>query len=1707
MGNKDQSDAVLTGAISNQSPLDHGTVKESPSDLNALSSDPGAEPFIPQEQQPGSQANVFLRFARRLDVMLVVLLLLAGAVVIFSVTRKNNANGAEFSADNIFGTVEIPLGEIIAGKDLALSGIANVTVNGTMQLNNGLLLSPSVQPTGAVAGQIYYDQGTNQLAYFNGEVFVFLTSAGETTGGVQSLGGATGLIALGDGIALTNNQINNTGVLSVQGQGGDVSLTAGPGIVINGTNFSNAGVINVAAGTPNVTVANDGSGNVTISVTAPVAGTGTITSLGGTAGTIPLFTASQNIEDSIITQSGLAVTISGDLSVITGGLTLSNALTVSNGGTGTDSLALNGVLVGNGTAAVSSVTAGGAGLCLLSAAGAPAWGVCPSAAAVTSLNGLTGALNIANASAAGSTITLDDASTVNKGIASFNSTNFTVSGGAVNTVQDINSAATPTFAGVNTNTITPSGTLTVGATGQQLILQGNASTQLTATGGGFTTTVGFTGSPTGAVSYNFDRAATTGAYTICTTVGNCVGTGGGVTTLGGTTGTLPKFTGAQTLGDSLLSESGSTMTVNGNLNLVTGSQFQVNGTQISSANLSNDANLAKLSASQTFTGNTVAFQNIVNSTNALNIQNQAGGRVLTVDTTGGQLLLGLASTLDGKVVFSSISNANTVTVLPGTLTGNRTLTLPDASGIICTDSGNCAGAGATLQTGYNFSVGGTTPKIKVNSSLGGVDIQDADTPIGANLFNIRESNGAGLGSVMFGVGNTGQVTLQNATNSTTALRLLTQGGTSVLTGDTTNGAIILGQTGTLSGTLIFNSAGSANATTIAIAAPSAPRTITLPNATGTVCLDSGNCSGGGSTNTLQAAYDAGNTILSSNSRDIQFQLADTATDGNFTIDLQCDTACSGNGRFAIQDDGVDVFTVSPAGGAIAISGALAANGNVVLGDAAADLVTVGGTIQGTNALVFEGSVADGNETTFAITNPTAPRTVTFDDETGVVCLQSSVNCGFLTGSTSDYIQNNTGGPQTANFNITSGAATNLPTARITQVDNSASGGHGLLVVAGSAPGENVFEVRNSSSNQILAVDSNNTRVIVGSNCTNGRLCVGQSTTGTGSSTVINSYNQQSINMTGGTGTWINQNVIMTDTSSAISTTLRPLILDTSTTTNTSATVHSIQVKVPTNAGGNFITLENGPTTILNIANSGAATLQGSLSVSGEISAGSFSGAGLTDCDGTSSKLLWDASTKTFSCGTDKPNIMISKPLDQSVTSSTTMQSDADFTFSIGANETYAFQINAVIKSDVIPGFKTALNAPTGATCNLTVTNQYESNEDVITLCGDVNFIPVTHSDAGEHPYLIWGVVSTGGTGGTVTLRWAQRVSDPAATTIRAQSYLLAYKLTGADLAEAYYTKDRSIAPGDLVRIDGSLKAGVQKTNGAYDSGALGIVSTQPGYVLGDTTAVHGGMPVLLALSGRVPVKVSLENGSIQPGDYLTASSTPGVAMKATKPGQMIGKATEGFNSDNPNANGTVMTFANLTWADPNSGATANSSLQNGTVADLNVSGAMTTKDLVVTGKADIANLVVGTMSVKDITVTGSAIIGGDLNLQGVGKSRNAITKRFMASKHIPIGAVVIIDPVNDGQVTTTAVMADTRVLGVALTEARAGEEVTVAIGGSVQVKAANGTLIQGGDLLVSSSQEGAAEKSASPGVGSMIGKALGKSSDSGELVWVIISLL
>lgn len=141
--------------------------------------------------------------------------------------------------------------------------------------------------------------------------------------------------------------------------------------------------------------------------------------------------------------------------------------------------------------------------------------------------------------------------------------------------------------------------------------------------------------------------------------------------------------------------------------------------------------------------------------------------------------------------------------------------------------------------------------------------------------------------------------------------------------------------------------------------------------------------------------------------------------------------------------------------------------------------------------------------------------------------------------------------------------------------------------------------------------------------------------------------------------------------------------------------------------------------------------------------------------------------------------------------------------------------------------------------------------------------------------------------------------------------------TSTDVAENYSDSTNTLEAGDVVSFDSTTKKGVVKTTRAYDNGLAGVISTAPGVLLSgideSTKATDLVNPKPLALSGRVPVKVTTENGSITVGDYVTSSATmPGYAMKATKPGQVIGQALQILN----NGIGTIEVFVDRFYYDP-----------------------------------------------------------------------------------------------------------------------------------------------------------------------------------------------
>jgi hypothetical protein len=118
-----------------------------------------------------------------------------------------------------------------------------------------------------------------------------------------------------------------------------------------------------------------------------------------------------------------------------------------------------------------------------------------------------------------------------------------------------------------------------------------------------------------------------------------------------------------------------------------------------------------------------------------------------------------------------------------------------------------------------------------------------------------------------------------------------------------------------------------------------------------------------------------------------------------------------------------------------------------------------------------------------------------------------------------------------------------------------------------------------------------------------------------------------------------------------------------------------------------------------------------------------------------------------------------------------------------------------------------------------------------------------------------------------------------------------------DVAE-WVPARQKIAAGTVVILDTTRTNGVAPSARSYDTHVAGVVSAQPGVILGQ----GGEGQVLVATTGRVKVRVDATRHAIKIGDLLVTSDTPGSAMKSLpirvagnrlhRPGTIIGKALE-----------------------------------------------------------------------------------------------------------------------------------------------------------------------------------------------------------------------
>ena len=118
-----------------------------------------------------------------------------------------------------------------------------------------------------------------------------------------------------------------------------------------------------------------------------------------------------------------------------------------------------------------------------------------------------------------------------------------------------------------------------------------------------------------------------------------------------------------------------------------------------------------------------------------------------------------------------------------------------------------------------------------------------------------------------------------------------------------------------------------------------------------------------------------------------------------------------------------------------------------------------------------------------------------------------------------------------------------------------------------------------------------------------------------------------------------------------------------------------------------------------------------------------------------------------------------------------------------------------------------------------------------------------------------------------------------------------------DVAE-WVPARQQLAAGTVVSLDVTHANEVLPSAHAYDTHVAGVVSAQPGLILGE----GGAGKVLVATTGRVKVKVDATRAPVKIGDLLVTSDRPGLAMRSRpikvagtllhRPGTIIGKALE-----------------------------------------------------------------------------------------------------------------------------------------------------------------------------------------------------------------------
>jgi fibronectin-binding autotransporter adhesin len=333
----------------------------------------------------------------------------------------------------------------------------------------------------------------------------------------------------------------------------------------------------------------------------------------------------------------------------------------------------------------------------------------------------------------------------------------------------------------------------------------------------------------------------------------------------------------------------------------------------------------------------------------------AGVYQVNADATAlvpGDLLV--SSSTAGKVTKAG------TTVASGTVLGRALSTKGAGAGTVWVTMTLGVGGSDSLQTAYNNSTGGATPEIKVDSTRGALNIQDADTTISGSLFTVSGSSGGSLGS-LFDIQSTG-ATLIGSTSQTASITL----GQS-----TDSNTINIGNAATASGktqTISIGTGGASGSTTNVSIGSTVAGTTTINGAT--------------------AVNITGNTTVTG---------ANTFTTGTGAVALNGDTTIASGKNFTQSGGG----TFTTGSGANTLSGDTTVSGSHTFTTGTGAVALNGATTVASNkAFTANGDVlfkdATGSSTSFQVQNTNTRNVFTVDTSANIVTIGNNTDGAGLT---------------------------------------------------------------------------------------------------------------------------------------------------------------------------------------------------------------------------------------------------------------------------------------------------------------------------------------------------------------------------------------------------------------------------------------------------------------------------------------------------------------------------------------------------------------------------------------------------------------------------------------------------------------------------------------------------------------------------------------